>query len=648
MVTQALFLTLLATSLPSPAAPAAPPAPTSSAIAYDAGSDLIYVADEDRGELVIFPKASGPDPTQARDPGASSSGALDRPIRKIAVGEGPTAVAIGKDGTAFVAVRRAGDVVAIDRSGALRRASLGGEPFSLALSEDSATVFVTLATADAVVALDTASLAVRWRASVPSRPRPIAFLDGDRLAIGHLREPALTILDARTGAKITNLPLAGEPCAEPTQVSALLPSRGRLLAVHKVVRAGLPLVGASGGVLLNCGSTASRYGGGGFEPISLAVTVWQTAGQDARVSSFRLVGNKVFEGDPLAAAPVAAALDPIGGALFVGSPSGKGVSFLEPSVTPALMVFEHGAKIGGITAVTVSSGVVLALTADRRVLAPFETNSSGRGLGRTVDRRALAPFETKDRRSLLELGPSGLPKKAELGRQLFFSSSTKVSEGKLACATCHPDGRDDGMVWSFGLSRRQTPSLAGRLDGTAPYNWLGTAPTLEESIRQTITRLGGSGLKPREVQALALYIRDYLPKPRRPEPLQSVAEVGHGAELFQGSCAGCHVPGAAFTDGLAHAVPYARPSDPRAKIVAFLGTGFVRSQARGLGNVSETEAAFDTPSLVDLALTAPYLHDGQARSIEEVLDLTEGTMGDQDRCLSSDERSALLAYLATL
>ncbi len=57
--------------------------------------------------------------------------------------------------------------------------------------------------------------------------------------------------------------------------------------------------------------------------------------------------------------------------------------------------------------------------------------------------------------------------------------------------------------------------------------------------------------------------------------------------------------------------------------------------------------ALNTPSLRDLALTAPYLHDGSAPDLETVLNVTDGAMGDTSQ-LTRPERQALIAYLETL
>jgi cytochrome c peroxidase len=57
--------------------------------------------------------------------------------------------------------------------------------------------------------------------------------------------------------------------------------------------------------------------------------------------------------------------------------------------------------------------------------------------------------------------------------------------------------------------------------------------------------------------------------------------------------------------------------------------------------------AYDTPSLSGLALTAPYFHDGSAKTLDEVLAQNHDRMGTTSH-LSEADRAALVAFLKTL
>src|SRR6185437_13912473 len=117
----------------------------------------------------------------------------------------------------------------------------------------------------------------------------------------------------------------------------------------------------------------------------------------------------------------------------------------------------------------------------------------------TVDRWALAG--------------DPLPADLAAGRRLFFTErDRRISRDGRACAACHPEGRDDGLVWKLGAGPRQTPTLLGRLD-RGPFGWQAKHTRLEDNMRETMGRLGGSGLPDAELSHLARFVREGLVAP---------------------------------------------------------------------------------------------------------------------------------------
>lgn len=204
------------------------------------------------------------------------------------------------------------------------------------------------------------------------------------------------------------------------------------------------------------------------------------------------------------------------------------------------------------------------------------------------------------------------------GRYLFHTSrDTRIARGR-ACASCHPEGRDDGLVWSSPDGRRQTPMLAGRVPSTAPFGWSGEHPTLEEHLDHTFQRLDGIGLfaAPADLAALVAYVQS-LPLPALPgRPTDGVAR---GRAVFDDAgCGRCHRDGG--TDRSAHDVGSGRADGRR---------------------------AFDTPSLSRVGRTAPYFHDGRYATLTDLLaDPKTGMF--EPATLSGDDRTALATYLETL
>jgi cytochrome c peroxidase len=210
--------------------------------------------------------------------------------------------------------------------------------------------------------------------------------------------------------------------------------------------------------------------------------------------------------------------------------------------------------------------------------------------------------------------------KVDRGRRLFHTSRDARLSRDRACASCHPEGRDDGLVWTSPDGPRQTPTLAGRLEGTAPYGWFGESTTVKEHLRKTFSRIGGTGLdgpeSAEELDALVAYIAQIPPPPAAPTADARAAE--RGKKAFVAYCNDCHKDGG--TDGESHDV--------------------------GTGVASERRQAFDTPTLRGVRGTAPYFHDGRQATLEELLSARNQRMFSG--VLSEADRHDLIAYLETL
>ncbi len=214
-----------------------------------------------------------------------------------------------------------------------------------------------------------------------------------------------------------------------------------------------------------------------------------------------------------------------------------------------------------------------------------------------------------------------------LGRSLFYRTNDKrITADGVACASCHPDGGDDGVTWSTPEGPRQTLMLAGRVHGTAPYGWTRRQGTLTQYIYDTSARLGGGKMLQRDMDALARYLES-MPSPPA-MPAKDDALVINGMKLFlDRGCAECHVGGDG-TDRTSHSFEQPRPPNDF-----------------GLGRSGED--GFDTPALRSVSLSAPYFHDGRYATLAELLADEQSKMGST-ATLGDSEREALEAYLRSL
>lgn len=245
------------------------------------------------------------------------------------------------------------------------------------------------------------------------------------------------------------------------------------------------------------------------------------------------------------------------------------------------------------------------------------------------------------------------------GKQVFTNAEDKrmASEGYLSCSSCHLDGFEDGLVWDFfdrGEGFRNTISLLGRRGtGHGRVHWSANFDEIQDFDNAIRAHQGGLGFIPLEqfeagtvsdplgdlkagldpdLDALAAYVTSLDAVPRSPfrnadGTLTDQAEEGLAIFLELG-CEGCHA-GEDFTDsaeGALHDV----------------GTLTELSGSRLGGALT----GLDTPTLLGIWQTAPYLHDGSAPTLRDVLTTrnAEGMHGDT-LSLSDDELDALVAYL---
>lgn len=220
-------------------------------------------------------------------------------------------------------------------------------------------------------------------------------------------------------------------------------------------------------------------------------------------------------------------------------------------------------------------------------------------------------------------GRTGLSAEIALGRGLFHSAGRRnISLDGRACASCHPDGRDDGLTWQTQEGPRQTPMLLGRLnDDTAPFGWLGDKQTLPSHFKRTIERLAGTGLKDSERDAIFAYINSLSPP--KGKKAADDTRIAQGKALFESTetgCSSCHL-GEATTDGDRHDVKSAQEF--------------------------EVDRKFETPSLRFIAQSAPYFHDGRYGTLIDMIEHCDGTMGSTKH-LAATDKASLAAYLETL
>lgn len=246
------------------------------------------------------------------------------------------------------------------------------------------------------------------------------------------------------------------------------------------------------------------------------------------------------------------------------------------------------------------------------------------------------------------------------GKRIFYDSSDiRMSrDNYLSCASCHLEGEQDGRVWDFtnrGEGLRNTTTLRGKRGGQGRLHWSGNFDEVQDFEHDIRNAFGGSGFMAQadfeagrdtplgerkagassELDQLAAYLEslDRVPdSPFRTEHGGMTSAAKRGAKVFERlDCGSCH-SGDAFTNS----------GDD---VLYDVGTLNASSGLR----LGDTLTGIDTPTLLGLWGTAPYLHDGSAETIDDVLERAakSGKHGDVGS-LDPSEREALAAYLLEL
>ncbi|WP_426749341.1 c-type cytochrome [Myxococcus sp. Y35] len=640
----------------------------SGSVALSRDDAFLYVVDSDNGVLAVVDTARR------------------EKVGEVKVGLLPERVAVGPDDTIYVSNRGARSVSVIRRGdwNEAARIAVGVEPVGLVVAPSGDTLYVVNSTSlettryGTLMAVDTRSLAVRWELPVGEEPRGIALAQGGKRALvtrfrqGDLVSVDLTDADrprvvrektdlyarANLGVDVMAPPSGLEPLPPSSGVAprfhprsmtsiAVTPDGERALATLTWARED-PL---SPGGTPNTPPGGSLYGGGGpcntGGVVAPGLATFDTETGAPRVDDLdqcrpppdlppdfppsTIISPELTH--PIQG-PVAAVVDPTGLWAFVVNRETDNVAIIP---TGRRSGSDLDASMGSTVRqlVRVGSGPTgIAMTRDGR--RAYVYNAFDHTVTTLVSDGSSDTANVRTEGAPLPIAGDTLAPQEVAGRKLFFSAldsrmaSTSVG---ASCASCHPDGREDGHVWGFPDGPRQTPSLAGRaMTQTSPFHWSGEFSTMRDFLDATVReRMGGTVLDGVMVAQLSDFI-DVLPAPDNPHKREVLTEAqARGAEVFRkAACDACH-EGAHFTN------------NAQADVGTFVTSGPLQDDP------AVRKQGLNTPSLLGLARTAPYLHDGSAPSLKDrLLQGRETNRHGATAQLSDAEVDDLVEYLLTL
>jgi mono/diheme cytochrome c family protein len=570
-------------SLPGPVVSAAEPPPALSGGTLLVLSDgkTAFAADPDR-DLLYFA-----DLVSERLLATVSLKAGDEPGRAIET----------RDGTLLVVLRGAGAVVEVDpvTHQIFDRAPVCGAPRGIDHDPTTGRTHVACATGE-LVTLAAGTLQVSRRVLLDGDLRDVVQ-SGDKLLVTRFRSAELLVLSAEDGRLLERRKAPGSPAAN------------RMISLERtgMIRAAEPGVawrmrrGPAGGVVVLHQESANNELG------------TETGG---------------YGGGPCRSAMGAALSE------FLPQP---GAAHTGPQLSLAILPVDFALTRDNRNLAVVAAGNESGISRGQSVL--FMSSDQSRSPGdcvppqppgepiefrQPVGRPIAVAFDGQDRVVVQTRDPARLEIISHRGGTIKLSDIGRADTGHqvfhlatgfgLACASCHPEGGEDGRTWRFAkLGLRRTQSLRGGILATAPFHWDGEMRDLRQLMTEVFTgRMGGPRLESAQVEALARWM-DRLPA-LPPAPILNTAAVEHGKALFSDGkvgCATCH-NGPALTNNATVSV----------------GTG----------------RALQVPGLRGLRDRAPYLHNGCAPTLLDRF--TAGCGGGDQHGVTSHLSLADLADLA--
>ncbi len=228
------------------------------------------------------------------------------------------------------------------------------------------------------------------------------------------------------------------------------------------------------------------------------------------------------------------------------------------------------------------------------------------------------------------------------GERLFFTADFAF-QGQFGCSNCHIDATIDGLQWDlepdgFGRDIVDNRSLEN-LAGTEPFKWNGGNPDMPTECGPRTEKFffRSQSFTQQQVTDLVTFVYSLPYRPNRyrlPNGELTPAQE-RGKSIFERTLAKNGTP------------------IPETNQCAYCHSGPKFTNQRqidvGTGKPTDRSPVIDVPQLPDVAYSAPYLHDGSARSLEEIWTVfnpkdTHGVTND----LTKDELNDLIEYLKTL
>jgi len=545
--------------------------------------------------------------------------------------------------------------------------AVGRVPRGFSLSPDGARLFVTNSWDDTLSVIDTKALAVVATWPVGSEPSSVVEdRAGKQLFVANRISNDIAVLDAQTGVEEKRL-LAGRGSSYLT----LSPDGSKIYATHiypnpsphrtapeseitvidaarAVVVDRMPLHEIAGVFHLAVSADGRLGAVAEYHPknlVPLAHLEHGGAFEDTLTVFGADVGKSVEvpldELERYAAQPFGVAIAPDKSRIYITCGGSEMVTVVD---VPRLLRFIHAHPAPFMQDLSASANYVVARIPVGMNPRGLTLTRDGRRLlvaNRLDDTLSVIDTSTNHVASTIQLaGPKAISVKRR-GEQTFYTARQSF-QGQIGCASCHIDSTFDGLTWDlepdgFGRDIVDNKLLEGVKD-TQPYKWNGGNPNLPTECGPRTEKYFWRAEQYDDLTLadLVVYIRSLQPRPNRwklpgremtPAQERGLAVFSRDVDKFgkpipeANRCSYCH-------------------SGPKGTNQKLFDVGTRKS--------TDNSGMLKSAPLTGIALTAPYLHDGSARTLEEIWTVynpedKHGRTND----LTKDELNDLIEYLRT-
>ena len=581
----------------------------------------------------------------------------------------PLSLAVGPEqSNLYVAAYTGSQIVVLSlaESAVTSTFSLPGAPTGLCVSADGAELYVTVETPEgALLALNRADGTVR--ASLPAGhgpTAPVASPDGKLVYVCSRFDNLVTVMDIAAGQELARIPVNREPIA-----AALTPD-GKWLCVANhlpvgpsdadYVSATISIIdtterSVAATVILPNGSTGLRglalspdgayaYATHLLGRYQLPTTQLERGWMNTNaVSIIDVAGQKLLntvlldDVDLGAANPWGVLVSADGAYLCVAHAGTQEISVIDRAALHAkLASVAAGEPVSEVSRTSEDVPNDLAfLVGMRRRIALAGNGPRGNAMAGT---RVYAAEYFSDSVGVVDVSPDARPRATSIALgpaqemsivrkgEMLFNDADLCFQKWQSCASCHPDMRADALNWDLlndGMGNPKNTKSLFLSHQTPPVMVSGVRDRAETAVRSGIRFIQFAVRPEEDAVALDEYIKSVtaMPSPHLANGTLSDA-ARRGEALFQQTgCAACH-PGPLYTD--------------------------LKPYNVGTGKDRETDMKFDTPTLVEIWRTAPYLHDGRAVTM---LDMLKSETSGPQHCpsgLTEEQLADLAAYVLSL